>query len=465
MNKLIGTFVPVSALTRIKNSEKDNGTFEAGIIFLDWLKKTNQSAWQMLPVHETQLEENSTVKHIPSPYKSYGIGLNPQYLSTSYLKKSPTVKEKNLFLEQNNDWLLDYALFCALRDYFHTDDWRKWENEIRFRDKKALTYWNEKLKESINFYITQQWQLDQSYADLRAYAKSIGITLIGDLPFYISLKSPLVWVYQDVFRIEKDGAMPAVSGIPDFNNTYFGRQVWGHPLYKWDSSVHIERIIALWKKRILYQSRLFDYIRFDHANGFFQYGSISVDDPKNDTYENGPGTEIFEILIDYGRKQGIEIFVEDSGENIQELLQSMRKKNISGVKVFLFSFGENPSMINKQYAQITHYPHRTVAYSSTHDTRTLLGFLEFLDEKHKKILADISQVSYSSDDKEFAISLRNAILESPAQMVIIPIQDWLLTTDRINIPGTELPINDPNWLFRLTVPIEDLPQIYTSSHD
>jgi 4-alpha-glucanotransferase len=465
MNKLIGTFVPMSALYSLKNSEKDKGTFDAGIIFLDWLKKTRQSAWQMLPLHETQLEENSIKKHIPSPYKSYGIGLHPQYLSTAYSKKSPPLKEKDFFMEQNQDWLADYALYCALRDHFHTDDWRKWDKEVRFRDKETLIRWKVKLADKVDFYTTQQWQLDQSYSALHSYAKSVGITLIGDLPFYISLESPLVWMYQDVFRIEKDGSMPTVSGIPDINKTYFGRQIWGHPLYKWDSEVHIERIIALWKTRIRYQSRLFDYIRIDHANGFFEYGSINTDDANKDTYVKGPGTSTFEKLIDYSHQQGIKTFVEDSGENLVELMQSIRRKNISGVKVFSFSYSENTDMINNQYAQISNYPPQTVAYTSTHDTRTLLGFLEFIDAKHKKILAEVSNVPYSPDNKVFAIALRSAILKSPAQMVIIPVQDWILITERINIPGTELSINDPNWHFRLKEPIENLPKIYTAKKD
>jgi 4-alpha-glucanotransferase len=465
MKKLIGTLIPMSALYSSKNFEKDKGTFDAGIIFLDWLKKTNQSAWQMLPLHETQLEENSLDRHIPSPYKSYGIGLHPQYLSTAYTKILPTFKEKALFWEDNKDWIADYVLFCALRDYFHTDDWRKWDKEIRFRNEEALTYWKKKLSDKTDFYLIQQWQLDHSYTVLHTKAKALGITLIGDLPFYISVKSPLVWIFQDVFRIEKDGSMPTVSGIPDINDTYFGRQIWGHPLYNWDSHINNERIILLWKIRIRYLSKLFDYVRFDHANGFFEYGSINIGDAGKDIYEKGPGTHIFENLIDYSHKQSLDVFVEDSGEHIKQLNRSIQRKNISGVKVYLFSFGENPDTINDQYAQISNYSHQTVAYTSTHDTRTLLGFLDFLDAEHKIELAHVSNVPYFSDNKKLAVALRTAILQSPAQIVIIPMQDWLLTTERINIPGTELSVNDPNWHFRLKAPIETLPKIYFVDKD
>jgi 4-alpha-glucanotransferase len=56
-----------------------------------------------------------------------------------------------------------------------------------------------------------------------------------------------------------------------------------------------------------------------------------------------------------------------------------------------------------------------------------------------------------------ATTIRNKIIKSPAKIVIIPLQDWLLTTERINVPGTEKEINDTNWQYQMSVAIEDLP--------
>ena len=88
----------MSALTSRKTDKNDDGTFATGLIFLDWLKKTNQSAWQILPLNETQLEPGSSTKHIPSPYKSYGIGLDPKYLSESFVGMYPSSSEKRDFV-------------------------------------------------------------------------------------------------------------------------------------------------------------------------------------------------------------------------------------------------------------------------------------------------------------------------------------------------------------------------------
>ena len=135
----------------------------------------------------------------------------------------------------------------------------------------------------------------------------------------------------------------------------------------------------------------------------------------------------------------------------------MRILNSPGVKILRFGLDEKKDIVIGEYADVLHYPEFTVAYTSTHDTETLLGYLHNLTPEQKQRLAIAANVAYYPDDKIFAKTLRDAVLTSPAQAVIIPIQDWLLTTERINTPGTELPVNDPNWNFHLNIPIENLP--------
>lgn len=444
MLKRIGTLLPMSAL----------GTFASGLVFLDWLKKTKQSAWQMLPLHQTQLEPGSATKHVPSPYKSYGIGLDPKYLSESFKTIYPTESEKNDFIVDNHEWISDYSLFCSLRDHFQTDDWKLWDKDIRNREAKAIAHWVDKLAEKINNHIIIQWQLYKEYTQLKNKAIKLGITLIGDLSFYLSLQSPLVWANQDIFRIEKDGRIQFVSGIPDSPAAHFGRQVWGHPLYNWETQ---EKVVAFWKMRLLHQATLFDNIRFDHAKAIFAYGVMDIENEQNDRYEKGPGAHVFEELIVFSRQNHISIFAEDSGDSIKELRLVLKKLKIPGIKIFRFALMEKKNKLNKSYAEINQYPKNTVAYTTTHDTETLLGYMHILSKEQKQFLAKTANVTYNPDDKTFAKKLRDAVLASPAQTVIIPIQDWLLTTDRINIPGTEVPVNDPNWQFTLNIPIEGLP--------
>jgi 4-alpha-glucanotransferase len=447
----------MSALTSRKTDKNDDGTFATGLIFLDWLKKTNQSAWQILPLNETQLEPGSSTKHIPSPYKSYGIGLDPKYLSESFVGMYPSSSEKRDFVAAQNEWLPDYALFCALQDHFKTDDWRKWDKDLRDRDKTTLAYWSEQLAKKIDSYINLQWKLHQSYAQIKIKAKKLGIVLMGDLPFYVSINSPLIWAHQDVFQIEKDGNMRYVSGVPGGQESIFGRQVWGHPLYNWENKDRHEVISTFWKIRLRHMDQLFDYVRFDYAKGMFQYGAMDRSNDQDDTFKNGPGEKFFKELVEFNRLFGVTSFVEDCGRNLEQIRESMERFNIPGVRILCFGLDKKREEINNDYVDIPNYPVNTVAYTTMHDTETLLGYIKKLTPEQKQRLAIAANTAYDPDNKTFAVILRAAVIASPAQTVIIPIQDWLLTTDRINIPGTELEVNDTNWNFRMKIPIEELP--------
>lgn len=450
--------MPLSSLSSTKQKKNDQGTFETGLLFLDWLKKTGQSAWQLLPLHQTQLEKGSSIKRVPSPYKGYGIGLDPKYLSSS-AKVKISKNEINKFVQENKYWINDYAFFCALSDYFKTDNWKEWDTGLRTRNRKVLDKWSQKLRKEIDRYIFLQCLLHNEYEKLKHKAKKLNISLIGDLPFYLPVQSPLVWAYQDLFQLGIGGGMKYVSGVPDGPSAFFGRQVWGHPLYKWGTKKQNDKVVTFWEMRLRYLAKLFDSIRIDYAKGFIVYGSMDPKNKKNDSSKEGPGYNIFKKLVQFCKQCGLWIYAEDNGQNIKELQKFMKILEIPGIKIFRFAFDEKKNKINKEYAEASNYPKNTVAYTTTHDTETLVGYLQKLTEEQKQRLSIVSKIAYYPDIKKFAKKIRDTLLRSPAKIVIIPIQDWLLTTDRINIPGTEKEVNDQNWQYKVEIPIEDLPII------
>lgn len=453
-DKVVGTFAPVFSLWSTTQSKEDFGTFASGVVLLDWLKKTGQTAWQMLPLNETQLETGSRIKHVPSPYKGYGIGLDPKFLSISFKKIKPSQKQLRIFLKKHSFWIKDYALFCALRDIFGTDDWRKWDKGIKMCNDKSIGVWEKKLETEIMSYVIQQWQLHESYKILHQKAKLLDILLIGDMPFYLSLNSPLVWKHKSLFDIDEHGEMTHVSGAVTKEYSHFGRQVWGHPLYSWKDK---DKTSEFWKKRIEYTSYLYDVIRFDYAAGFFEYAAKSPTDPQKDEERPGPGSDFLDSLIDFAHRKKIRVFAEDSGKHVQILREYMTKRRIPGIRIFRYAYDELRDGINPYYAHYEAYPERSVIYSTTHDTETLLSYLKILHKGQLTKLAEEIGIIYSGDLKEFATKILSKIISSPAKTIIIPIQDWLLSTSRINIPGTEKDTDDSNWQYKLESPIEDLP--------
>ncbi len=454
--------MPLSALWSDKKKVK-HGNLDTALFFLDWLHATGQTAWQLLPLHETQLVPGSKKDHVPSPYKGYGVGLDPSYLSPSLKRKKPSRQEISSFVAKQKKWLPNHALFCALRDHFGTDDWTQWDADVRRRDTKALVVWRAKLKKQIHAYILEQWQLHYGFQKLRNKASKYNIQLIGDLSFYMPLQSPLVWQFQKLFQLSENGEMKKISGVPDGPKSHFGRQVWGHPLYIWDNEKSQKELIKLWKIRLRYLSYLFGWVRFDHARGFFSYGSLDSKDEKNDCMKQGPGASVFNELIVFAQACGLKIFAEDLGterknDRLKFFYITLKKLKIPGIRILRFALTiRKGKKLHPQYADVSAYPANTFACTTMHDTETLMGYLKILSAKQKKTLAKEVRVKFLSDDIALAKNLRKAVIDSPAKVVIIPIQDWLLTTDRINIPGTEKIVGDINWQYRVSVSIENLP--------
>jgi len=451
--KQVGTFAPISALW---NQTGERGTLDVARQFLKWLRNTGQSAWQILPLHPTHLETKSITIHVPSPYKSYGVGLDPK-LASIPLTTELNQEHLSKFIQENSYWLLDYSMFCALRDEFKTDDWRNWPTDIRQRTKTAMEFWQIKLKPRINNYHREQCLVHQEFIKFHDLANQFRIDLIGDLPYYLPIQSPLVWANQKAFDLDSDGTMSLVSGFPDTPSAHHGRQLWGHPLYRWQDPQSRTQVVALFKLRLKYLSTLFDSVRLDHARGLFLYGALDPANKDNDSFVPGPGAVVLEELVHFSRRQKLNIFVEDTGENLKELRQAVSKLDVPGIRIFRYALDENHNRIIPIYADIAKYPENLVAYTSTHDTETLMGYLKLLSADQKQLLAQYSGAIYHQDDKIFAVNLRNVIINSPSATVIIPIQDWLMTTHRINLPGTEREIGDQNWKYQLEVPVENLP--------
>lgn len=454
--KIIGTLLPISALRTKQHPYLSFGTITDGLVFLDWLEKTGQNAWQMLPLHETQLVKDSTTEHVPSPYKCYGIGLDPRHLLEE-ATRVPNDAEREAFLETHTDWLPDYVLFCALRDHFQTDDWTQWESSIRLREGDALEKYKQMLAKEIQTYVDEQWNVHRRYALLREKAKEKNIVLMGDLPFYLPLQSPLVWMNQHLFQLDEKGIMTKMSGVVNETESKYGRQVWGHPLYRWDDPTIHDEILTLFKKRLQYLSLLFDSVRLDHANGFFLYGSLDIEDASKDEKLTGPGLPFLEQIFEYCKTIGLELFVEDTASELKYLREAMQKLDVSGMKILRYLYDEKKDMFHNDYANPSTYPAHCVAYTTTHDTETLMGYLQSLTREQKQRVAQHVGVSFDEDDKKLAVAIRNEVMQSPSHTVIIPFQDWILSTSRINIPGTEKEKGDTNWQYRIELPVEELP--------
>ena len=106
-------------------------------------------------------------------------------------------------------------------------------------DKKANNekQWTDWDTNEINEDVLFMWKFIQyefftQWAEIKEYANSKGISVIGDIPIYVSFDSCDVWANKEQFLLDKENVPTCVAGVPP---DYFAEegQLWGNPIYDW----------------------------------------------------------------------------------------------------------------------------------------------------------------------------------------------------------------------------------------
>lgn len=342
------------------------------------------------------------------------------------------------FSQEEADWLPDFALFMALRGAFDGAELKDWPAEVRSRDPKTLELWREKLAEEIAYHTFLQFLFYRQWALVKAYANERGISIIGDLPFYVSPDSAEVWANPDLFQLDDDYQPTAVAGVPPDAFTDEG-QHWGNPLYDWP--VHLATKFDWWRRRGEHMAKLYDVVRIDHFRAFHTYWSIplSAKSAKEGRWEPGPGMDLVHVLEEV---PGLSLIAEDLGDLDEGARNFIANSGLPGMRILVYAFDP--------VGESAYLPHNcppcSVIYTGTHDTPTFVQWL--FDE------ATPGERQYASDylrlraDEGFGWGAVCGAWSSPSRLAIAPLQDLLgLGADaRMNAPGTMGP---QNWSWRV----------------
>ena len=342
------------------------------------------------------------------------------------------------FLADEADWLPDYALFLALRAHFGGKELADWPDEARLRQPEAMARYRSELAEECRYQAFLQLLFFRQWTAIKAYANSKGISIIGDMPIYVSPDSAEVWSEPELFQLKEDMRPSAVAGVPPDAFTELG-QHWGNPLYDWD--YHKKTGFAWWKRRGAQMARLYDVVRIDHFRAFHTYWSIPAGaaDARPGHWEKGPGFDLLDALKSVS---GLALIAEDLGALEADALEFINQSGLPGMKVLVFAFdpvGESSYLPHN-------CPRDAVIYTGTHDTPT---FVQWLFEQ-----ASPGERDYAFDylrlreDEGFGWGAVCGAWMSPCRLAIAPLQDLLgLGGDaRINTPGTMGP---HNWSWRV----------------
>lgn len=471
MERSSGILMPIASLA----SEYGIGCFDkAAYEFVDSLKAAGQTYWQILPMGPTGFGD--------SPYQSFStFAGNPYFISLQALIDKGYISEEDLvelsyktsskkvrydviydlrfkalkkafqnskiesdssyieFVNENSDWLLDYALFMAIKDSKSGQSFLYWEDAIKNREPEAMVSYKNKLLEDVNFYQFLQYEFMLQWKKLKEYANQNGIKIIGDIPIYVALDSADVWANSELFQF-KDGFPVKVAGCPPDAFSKTG-QLWGNPLYNW--SYHSEHNFEWWIKRIKRCFSWYDVVRIDHFRGFDEYYAIDFGEKTaiNGSWEKGPGLELFtQAKKELG---DLDIIAEDLGFLTASVKEMLKESGYPGMKVLQFAFDSREDSDYLPYR----YGRNSVVYTGTHDNQTTYVWWKELAKEDKQVALRYLNRGRFTSRKKLTWDLISLAMSSVSDLCIIPMNDYLCL-------GKEARINHPstiggNWEWRM----------------
>ncbi len=342
------------------------------------------------------------------------------------------------FIEANKNWLEPYCCYQALKKSSANKPWWEWEDKIRKYSRTILDSFSTAELETYNLHSFFQYLFFSQWKELRAYAHSKDVQILGDLPIYVAPDSADVWERPELFHVDsKVGEFSHVAGVPpDYFNA--DGQYWGNPLYHW--SAHQDEGYDWWIKRLESQLRLFDVVRIDHFRGFHDYWSIpkETSDAKAGEWKDGPGIDFWEVVAK--RFPSLPFLAEDLGLITEGVRTLRRSVGLPGMAVLQFAFDGD--------AENLYLPHNLtpdlVLYTGTHDNDTTCGWYHSCEDEVRGNFR-----TYFNIPGDFpSWDMLRMAYRTTAQLVIVPMQDLLsLGSDaRLNEPGHPF----GNWTWRMT---------------
>jgi 4-alpha-glucanotransferase len=441
--------------------------------WIDMLAAAGQTWWQILPlgptgygdspyqcfsafagnpylvspellIREGLLSEDDVPEpRFPAAHVDYGPVIQyKQGLLTTAWENFRTGGEASLrtafedWCSKQSAWLDDYALFMALKDAHEGGSWLTWSSDLVLRKPAALAKARRMCADSMGRQRFAQFLFARQWSDLKAYAHSKSINIIGDAPIFVSSDSADVWANPDLFVLDEERKPTVVAGVPP---DYFSAtgQLWGNPHYDWAAMKKTG--YAWWIARMKATLAQVDLVRLDHFRGFEAYWEIPAENTTAEIGEwvSGPGADLLRALR--SALGGLPLIAEDLGLITPEVEALRDEFHLPGMRILQFAWSASDNRFLPH-----HYTRNTVVYTGTHDNDTTVGWYgEASDAErwflHRYLLGVGADIAWD---------LIRVAWSSVADYAMTPLQDLLglPTSARMNFPGKP----SGNWTWRFT---------------
>ena len=368
-----------------------------------------------------------------------------------YSQESSRLRELRRFSE-THPVLQEYARFNAVREKHSGSGKDDYDEEVR------------------RYYLYAQWLAHQQMAAVSETAQKKSLQLYLDLPLGVRPDGYDVWRYRDAFM-----SSIQVGAPPD--TVFTGGQNWQFP------PLHPQKIRKQkYEYFIAYLRHHLEsagILRIDHVMGFHRLFCIPEGmEASQGVYLRYPAEEFYAILTLESQRTKTMIIGEDLGNVPRSVRPAMKRHNLNRMYVLRYELADD---IKNGIRPI---PANAVASLNTHDMPPFTSFwqgldigervkLGVLDEKHaeteradlpnvRRVLMNaLRQAGWLTESDDSIQSILRACLSylasSPANVVLVNLEDLWLETNPQNVPGT---INEhPNWRNKLKLTFEEFCQM------
>lgn len=440
--------------------------------FIDFLKRSGQRYWQVLPLGPTGYGD--------SPYQVISaFAGNPYFIDLEELADERLLTEEDLyrarvgscsqevdyeglfneriktlrkafgrlgslhrdeieeFKSDNEYWIDDYALYMAIKEGADHSPYYDWSTDIVSRDPATLKHLREVHLQDMAFWTFVQYVFHRQWKKLKNYAGACGVKIIGDLPIYVGRDSVDLWANPHCFCLDENHSPKLLSGVPPDDFSSQG-QFWGTPLFDWERLR--EDGYLWWVERLKHNLSLFDTVRIDHFRGFESYWAIPATSQSaaSGTWVEGPGIDFFNSMR--AQLEDLSIIAEDLGFLTDGVRELRKGTGYPGMKILQFAF--NGGQDNEYLPH--NYEKNSVVYTGTHDNDTITGWRAGLSIEEA---SSIQRYANACDDGDFNWEMIRLAMASTSNLAIFPVQDilGLDSRARMNTPS----LDRDNWKWRM----------------
>lgn len=401
--------------------------------FIDILSNNNIDYWEVLPI-------NACNKLPYSPISYYA--LNEDYISLKKLEEKGLIKNP---AEREND---NTAKYDNYKEKYYIEAYGNFKNSnnqddyyefIKMKEiNQYAEYMSEKNGKEKDYYLFLQYILHEQWMNIKKYADSKNIEIIGDMPIYPAFDS-VETVYNLKYFQTNEGRFEFESGTPPDFYSETG-QKWNTPLYNVQKikEDNYEYLI----KRYKYYLQLFNKVRIDHFRGYDSFYKIPIKElGTKGFYEDGLSYGFFDQLFKNDNIKPDNFIVEDLGDIRIETIRLRDFYGFTGQKMLQTSIDLDRLIDNyNEFDNIMVLP-------GNHDSYTLRSWYNNFNDYYKERLREFLRLNNCTSD-DINCGLIQYCFKSNSKIVMITVQDILELDDsaRINVPGVS---NEKNWTWKL----------------